>query len=211
MESPSLIFITGGVRSGKSSFAERLAVETAAGTGGDLHYIATGVSFDEEMKIRIRRHREDRQKSGIRWRTWEQPENIGALASFFTKKDIILLDCITTLVNNELFFMGGRLDEPLVEGIYGRVVSGVEAIREKGRLLIAVSNEVLFEPYSDDELLFVYRKLLGKIHQKMVRIADEAYLVEAGVPLLMKGNRAAGAGIAPPALGWTGERKHESD
>lgn len=210
MESPSLIFITGGVRSGKSSFAERLAVETAAKTGGRLHYIATGVSFDDEMKIRIRRHREDRQKSGLPWQTWEQPENIGLLASFFTKEDIILLDCITTLVNNELFFLGERLEDSLIEGIYGRVVSGIDAIRKNGGLLIAVSNEVLFEPYGDDELLLRYRNLLGKIHQKVVGMADEAYLVEAGVPLLMKGKRCRARNGFGCGIGRMGEEYEET-
>src|SRR5690554_6184956 len=109
MEGSSLIFITGGVRSGKSSFAERFATETAAKTKGRLNYIATGVPFDEEMEKRIDKHRQDRSKGPIPWITREQPVNIGELASLFNNQDVILLDCVTTLVNNELFSLGENL------------------------------------------------------------------------------------------------------
>ena len=101
---PSLIFITGGVRSGKSSFAEKLAVKIAyRRTGGGLNYIATGVPFDTEMKERIKQHQQDRKTAKYQWKTVEQSINIGAIADRFNNRDILLLDCVTTLLNNELF------------------------------------------------------------------------------------------------------------
>lgn len=186
MEGGSLIFITGGVRSGKSSFAERFATETAAKTNSRLNYIATGVPFDKEMEKRIDKHRQDRSKGPIQWITREQPVNIRELASSFNNQDVILLDCVTTLVNNELFSLGENVTEDEAATIYKRIFSGIAAIRKNCRQLVLVSNEVLQEPYSEDKLLFIYRKLLGSLHREIVRIADEAYLVEAGVPILMK-------------------------
>lgn len=188
MEGASVIFITGGVRSGKSSFAEKYAIEAAANTNGVLNYIATGAPSDEEMKIRIRKHQRERAESGLSWKTWERSTGIGVLAPSFCDKDILLLDCLTTLLNNELFSFRGEWTEAVTNDIYERILSAISAIRKNCRMLIVVSNEVLNEPYSDDQFLLVYRRLLGKLHRKIVSLADKAYLVEAGVPILMKGS-----------------------
>lgn len=189
MERASMILITGGVRSGKSSFAEKYAIEAAAETNGVLNYIATGVPSDEEMKMRIGKHRLEREESGLFWKTWESSTHIGVLAPSFHKKDILLLDCLTTLLNNELFSLQGEWTEEAIIDIYERILSGISAIRENCNMLILVSNEVLNETYSDDEFLLIYRRLLGNLHRKIVSMADKAYLVEAGVPILMKDSR----------------------
>ncbi len=116
---PSLIFISGGVRSGKSSFAEKLALKIACEEGGGLHYIATGVPSDLEMKERIKKHQHDREAAKYRWITVEQSINIGAIADHFNNRDILLLDCVTTLLNNELFSSDHRWDPPFLESIKG--------------------------------------------------------------------------------------------
>lgn len=188
MEGAKLIFITGGVRSGKSSFAEKYAIEAAVETNDELHYIATGAPSDEEMKIRIGKHQRERAMSGFSWKTWERSTHIGVLAPSFHDKDILLLDCLTTLLNNELFSFQGEWTEAATNDIYERILSGISAIRRNCRMLIVVSNEVLNEPYSDDPFLLAYRRLLGKLHRKIVSMADKAYLVQAGVPVLMKGS-----------------------
>src|SRR4051794_671645 len=103
MAAPSFIFITGGVRSGKSNFAEKMAVDLAMNTGGQLNYLATGVASDQEMRERIVKHQKDRMAGKSSWRTSEQSLHIGEIANMFGSQDIILLDCVTTLLNNELF------------------------------------------------------------------------------------------------------------
>lgn len=189
METASLILISGGVRSGKSSFAEKKALERAAHVKGSLHYLATGVPSDVEMEKRIERHQKERDESLFLWKTWEQSTNIGALAPFFKEQDVILLDCLTTLLNNELFLQESNLNEVLLKQIFHRILKGIKDIQKKCNQLIVVSNEVLYEPYSDNELVFTYYWMIGHLHQEVVKIANQAYLVEAGVPVLMKGEK----------------------
>ncbi|WP_261128899.1 bifunctional adenosylcobinamide kinase/adenosylcobinamide-phosphate guanylyltransferase [Bacillus sp. Marseille-Q3570] len=178
-----MIFITGGVRSGKSSFAEKMALEKAISRDGNLHYIATGLPSDTEMNLRIEKHKQQRHQCNQNWKTWEQSENIGLLADNFTNKDILLLDCLTTLLNNELFSDETAHNKRMI----GSILSGIERIRKNCDSLIIVSNEILNEPLQTNELVLSYKKMLGHLHQEIVKQSDEAFLVESGVPILMKG------------------------
>lgn len=188
MAESSLVFISGGVRSGKSSFAEKLAADTAKKIGGQLHYIAAGQSSDLEMEKRILRHQKGRLESGLNWITWEQPVGLMKLANVFTKKDIVLLDCLTTLLNNEFFCIDEQWIKPDFQRIVMQsIIEGIKEISRKCKLLVVVSNEVLYERQGDNELVFIYGKMLGQLHQSIVAKANKAYLVEAGIPLLMKG------------------------
>ncbi|MCM3707157.1 MULTISPECIES: bifunctional adenosylcobinamide kinase/adenosylcobinamide-phosphate guanylyltransferase [Cytobacillus] len=191
MAEGSLIFITGGVRSGKSSFAERTAAALAEKTDGRLHYIAAGKAYDSEMKARIQRHQNDREKSGLGWITWEKPSSLEELSGNFNHQDIVLFDCLTTLLNNELFRVedSWRTKE-LQEKLSSDILRAIIEICQKCRALIVVSNEVLNEPIGENELVFTYAKLLGMLHREIVKTADEAYLVEAGIPIQMKGEPA---------------------
>lgn len=186
---PSLIFISGGVRSGKSSFAELLAVNIAAETGGELYYLATGVPFDSEMRERIQKHKDDRAQGKYVWQTIECPENIGGLAESFEGKEVVLLDCLTTLLNNELYTSDQNWNDDFLSGVMVKVITGIREINTRTRTLIVVSNEVFQEPLPESELIQTYKKILGKIHQQIVKEADKAYLVEAGIPIIMKGVR----------------------
>lgn len=183
----SFIFITGGVRSGKSSFAEKMAVDLSWEYGGQLTYIATGVPSDKEMKERIAKHQRDREEGMYQWKTIERSVQIGELANDICREDIILLDCVTTLLNNELFSYDRDWDEDFVEMIKERMVNGILEINCRARALIVVSNEVFYEQIIGNELVFTYCKLLGQIHQSLVQNAEQAFLVEAGIPMMMKG------------------------
>lgn len=186
METQALIFITGGVRSGKSTFAEQLAIQMAMDTGGTLHYIATGVPSDSEMRKRIEKHQRERAESPIKWKTWEQSQHIDVLGAEFHHSDILLLDCLTTLLNNELFSSEDTGDE-FQDNVMNRILTGVEQLRKNASVLILVSNEVLHDCIRDSELVLDYSRLIGKMHQQIVRKADQAYLIESGIPVLMKG------------------------
>jgi adenosylcobinamide kinase/adenosylcobinamide-phosphate guanylyltransferase len=187
MAASSLIFITGGVRSGKSSFAERKAVEIASKTGGQLTYLATGVPSDSEMKERIEKHQRDRKGGTSYWKTFERSVQIGELSEEFNDQDIILLDCVTTLLNNELFSSEQKWDEPFLETVKEKIITGISSIKNRAGTMIVVSNEVLNESLQGSEILFSYGRILGQIHQHLVREADLAILVEAGIPIVMKG------------------------
>jgi adenosylcobinamide kinase / adenosylcobinamide-phosphate guanylyltransferase len=185
----SIIFITGGVRSGKSSFAEKMASEMwQSSICSQLHYIAAMQVTDSEMRNRIIRHQEDRVQSRLPWLTWEKPVSIGELAPLFQEGDIVLLDCLTTWLNNELFFQNEAWqDEPFRKQLFEKMLSGIDGISRQVKTLIIVSNEVLHEPLGSNELILVYNLLLGKLHQAIVSSARQAYSVESGIPLLMKG------------------------
>ncbi|KON85712.1 cobinamide kinase [Sporosarcina globispora] len=191
MAEGSLIFISGGVRSGKSSFAERTAAELAKKTDGKLHYIASGKAYDPEMEARIQRHQDDREESGLSWTTWEQPSALEEISGSFNYQDIILFDCLTTLLNNELFRAeDGWKNRGFQDKLSSDILRAISEFRQRCRSLIVVSNEVLNEPIGENELVFAYAKILGTLHRNIIEMADEAYLVEAGIPIQMKGEPA---------------------
>lgn len=186
----SLIFISGGVRSGKSSFAERLAANIANQKKGSLHYIAAGQSSDPEMEERIARHQKDRSRSGLNWQTWEQPKDLKRLSNAFSSNDVVLLDCVTTLLNNEFFTADREWEHPVYQSkVKESIFQGIQLISETCHTLIVVSNEVLNEPIGKNALVFVYTRILGELHQLLVAEAKQAYLVEAGILMQMKGTK----------------------
>ena len=187
MAASTLIFITGGVRSGKSSFAEKKAIEVARKTGGGLSYLATGVASDSEMKERIEKHQCDRKMGRYKWKTIERSVEIGGIADVINNQDIILLDCVTTLLNNELFSSERTWDDPFLKTIKENIITGIISIKNRAGTMIVVSNEVLNESLLATDIVFSYGRLLGQIHQDLVKMADQVFLVEAGIPIVMKG------------------------
>jgi len=190
LEQVGIIFITGGARSGKSSFAEKYAQSLMDDKNGVLHYVATAKITDEEMKSRIKIHQQDRAKSKVNWKTWEVPVDIHQLAFKFTSKDIVLLDCLTILLTNELFSgeVVNKASESSVchKDIYSKIINGLLLLNSKVQTLIVVSNEVLLNPLQRSSLVQDYAKLIGQLHQGLVSHATEAYLVEMGIPINMK-------------------------
>ncbi|MFL6561147.1 MAG: bifunctional adenosylcobinamide kinase/adenosylcobinamide-phosphate guanylyltransferase, partial [Bacillus sp. (in: firmicutes)] len=175
------------VRSGKSSFAERKALEIARRTGGRLNYLATGVPSDPEMNQRIDKHQRDRLSGTNQWKTYEQSVQIEKIADNFNGEDIILLDCVTTLLNNELFFSEQEWDEQFLTTVKEKIITGIISLKNRAGTMIIVSNEVLNEPLIGNEIVFTYGRLLGQIHQYLVKEADQVFLVEAGIPIVVKG------------------------
>ncbi len=174
--------ILGGARSGKSAYAQRLAVES----GRPVLYVATATTGDAEMAERITRHRAARPSH---WRTLEAPMHIGqALEAAVAGGEVVLMDCLTLLVSNLLMDEGDGVTEDRLEA---RVVDELEAVLEvcaaRGVSLIVVSNEVgmgLVPPYPMGR---VYRDALGRVHQWLAARADQVILMVAGIPLNLKG------------------------
>src|SRR5690625_2967950 len=157
MEAGELIFITGGARSGKSSFAEKYAIAEAEAKKSSLHYIATSKPSDEEMRQRIKRHQRDREKSEYPWETWECPLDLHKIVPHFKQSDIILLDCLTVLLSNELFREGQTNDNRSNrQNVYHSILDGIFFLADTVETLIIVSNEVLTEPLSDERIVRSY-------------------------------------------------------
>lgn len=178
-----LTILLGGARSGKSTLAEKLAAQHSE----RVLYVATAIPFDDEMKLRIQHHKEQRPHS---WKTVETPTGIGkAVQDEVHSVDIVLLDCLTLLVNNLFMEISGDPDHPdeeLFSQALEREIDGiVTLIKSFTANWIIVSNEVglgLVPPYP---LGRVYRDLLGWANQRLVDLADEVYLMVAGkaIPL----------------------------
>jgi adenosylcobinamide kinase / adenosylcobinamide-phosphate guanylyltransferase len=191
MAQSALYFITGGVRSGKSRFAERTAREWVEAYGGNLHYLACSRVFDEEMAKRVDRHRQDREDSLIPWKTWEYSTDIDRIITGINEDSVVLLDCLTTLVDNELFTHETFTPEKpfhraFLQAIFTKIMGAIEAIRKQAACLIIVSNEVIQDLIFHNEFLKAYGGMLGTLHQAIVECADVAYLVEWGVPVVKK-------------------------
>lgn len=166
-----LVFITGGVRSGKSSFAERYLMNEKV----KRHvYVASGVAVDVEMKERIERHQEDRQSYPVEWVTIEQPRHFEQIVPQIQAGDGVLWDCVTTWLANELY--EGNMDE-----IEKQLFRAIDQLVEKAKVVVIVSNEVLDEPISNYEFTALYQKWIGRIHQQLVANADVAFEMEYGL------------------------------
>lgn len=182
-----LILITGGARSGKSSFAE----ETARKLGRSILYVATAIPFDEEMKDRIRRHRE-RRPGG--WETVEAYRDLDEiLPGRLAGKDAVLLDCITVMVSN--LMLEGSMDWE------GAGMEEMQAAEERTGLeidkllkvvaasdipFLLVTNELGMGVVPPTALGRAIRDIGGRANQLLARAADEVYLCVSGIPVKIK-------------------------
>ncbi|CAH0344995.1 bifunctional adenosylcobinamide kinase/adenosylcobinamide-phosphate guanylyltransferase [Bacillus sp. CECT 9360] len=191
MAQSSLVFVSGGVRSGKSSFAEQLAINLANHQNGTLYYIACGRPGDPEMQERIAQHKSDRENGAGNWITLEYPVAIEAAVPLLDSNSIVLLDCLTTLLNNEMFPSASNMDEwedpAFLASLRKRLLDAIKEISKHAASLIVVSNEVLHAPVIAKGVNQTYSKMIGSLHQEMVAMSDTAYLMEAGCAVLMKG------------------------
>lgn len=173
-----MIFLSGGVRSGKSGVAEKLAIRHLH-PDGRLLYVACGSRTDLEMDERIWHHQQRRAASGHSWITIEKPIDVAAID--VKASDTVLIDCITTLLAGEYF----REDKPVAEADE-RIVQGVLKLVQQTHAVVVVSNELAFEAPAS-ELTADYMKKLGVIHQRLVGKSDKAILVEHGISIIKKG------------------------
>ncbi len=166
-----IIFIIGGARSGKSSFA----LNEASKIKGQKAYIATAEALDNEMKERIERHKKGR---GDEWDTYEEPLKITAVLSDIKNRyTVVVLDCLTLWLSN---IMRNRLE------IENEINTFVNSLEDFPCHVFIVSNEVGMGIVPDNELAREFRDWAGFLNQKVAEIADEVYLVTAGIPVRIK-------------------------
>ncbi|MGI2327769.1 bifunctional adenosylcobinamide kinase/adenosylcobinamide-phosphate guanylyltransferase [Planococcus sp. YIM B11945] len=177
MAKGALIFISGGVRSGKSAYAEQIVL--ASGAARRI-YLASGRAEDAEMKARILRHQQDR--SGHSWKTIDQPVNMAAAVGEIQSGDAILWDCATTWLANELY-EGWEQNNPCIarhgcmEQKWLDLQGTLAAMLQQAHLLVVVSNEVLDDFVRDE----AYQKWLGTIHRWLAAEAGQAIEMENGI------------------------------
>ena len=174
------ILVLGGARSGKTGFAERLAMRA----GSKPAYLATAQALDAEMWDRVQSHKEQRQG---RFATIEEPlELAAAILTAVRSHDVILVDCLTLWITNLIVAnrdVAAAVEELLV------TLADVKSAR-----VILVSNEVGLGIVPDNAMARMFRDLAGSAHQRLADICDDVYFVVAGLPMVLKGDPPLTAG-----------------
>ncbi len=186
---PKTTLLIGGARSGKTHFAQGLALNS----GKAVLFVATATAGDEEMRQRIEEHQKSRPAA---WKTFEATTHIGNhILEEIGGAETVIIDCITLLLNN-IFFQhsdstGGQLDAPLIEKeVKAEIAELIECIGKIDADFIIVTNEIGLGLVPADRMSRLYRDLLGKANQMLAQHADEVYLMVAGIPLPIKPSRA---------------------
>lgn len=169
------VLVLGGARSGKTGFAERMAMHA----GEKPLYLATAQALDAEMLERVRLHQQQRHK---RFATLEEPlELTTALKAAGRTHDVILVDCLTLWITN---LLGANRNVADAVDDLAAALPAIEAAR-----VIFVSNEVGLGIVPDNPLARTFRDLAGAAHQRLAEICTEVHFVVAGLPMTLKGPR----------------------
>ena len=181
-EKKRLILITGGARSGKSIFAEKMAQQM----GSQIAYIATAQALDKEMKERIHLHRQSRPEH---WKTYEVPYQIApTIAKIESDFQIILIDCLTLFISNLLMKQEEHsYNSQLCEQLLSHVQDTLEEITKCKATVIIVTNEVGAGLVPDNPMGRFFRDVVGKANQLIAASADQVYLLVSGIPVRIKG------------------------
>ena len=168
--------ILGGVRSGKSREALRLAAAMPPGSRGA--FLATAQALDGDMEVRIARHRAERPAG---WGTLEEPYDlVAAFESLTGRVDVVVLDCVTLWVAN-LLLRGDR-----EKSIMAAADALTHFLAERRFSLIIVSNEVGAGVHPPTEVGLQFRDALGGVNQRIAAAVDRVSYMVAGLPLLIK-------------------------
>ena len=183
-----IILVTGGARSGKSNFAEKLCFDRNNNTA----YIATSIPFDDEMKDRVKKHQESRPKE---WKTYEIYKDIYSIVEELDKThDTVIMDCVTLMVNNLMFTYGIEVDEAtskelneLENYIKDQITKLLEAVKQTNLYFVIVTNEVGMGIVPENKLSRIYGDFVGRANQLISKYSDEVYFVVSGIPMKVKG------------------------
>ena len=184
----TVTLVLGGARSGKSRYAETIAIAA----GRELVYIATaraGTGDDSEMGERIAHHRASRD---TRWRTVEEPLQLGeAILRASSPASVVLVDCLTLWLTNLVFSDGriypdlGRIDLPAA--FHDQRAQLLSALEQASGDVILVSNEVGMGIVPMGAVTRSFVDEAGRLNQAVAALADRVIFVAAGLPLMLKG------------------------
>lgn len=183
-----ITLVTGGARSGKSSFAEKLCRSKSQAAV----YVATAQAFDDEMRERIAQHQLERNQANYAWRNVEEPFQLVKLLSDWREEcqgkeesaPTVLVDCLTLWLSNILLSWEGEQDaQAKVKAEIARLVDQAE--QYPGQLIL-VTNEVGSGIVPEYPLGRLYRDLAGYMNQAISRSSAQVFLVTAGIPIELK-------------------------
>ncbi|GGB08025.1 bifunctional adenosylcobinamide kinase/adenosylcobinamide-phosphate guanylyltransferase [Puia dinghuensis] len=166
-----MIFITGGARSGKSRYAQELALQQS----NTPIYVATARIWDADFRQRVDRHRHDRDE---RWSLLEEEKFLSRL-SLAGKTAVI--DCVTLWITN--FFADLRAD---IDACLAACEQEIEGLLQQDAVLLVISNEIGMGMHADTEAGRKFTDLQGWVNQSLAAKADEVIFMVSGIPLKIK-------------------------
>lgn len=181
----TIILCSGGARSGKSEFAEQLALSLK----GRKAYVATGQAFDDEMKDRIKKHQLRRGKEWITFEiplylheNWEQIKNVS---------DVILIDCLTMFTSNHVFAHGDINTQEDANRIESIILEELRLLLQEinnsnDKTVIFVTNEIGLGIVPENKLARYFRDITGRVNREVANAANKMYLTISGVTIELK-------------------------
>ncbi len=166
-----IILITGGQRSGKSSYAQKLALSLS----DNPIYMATSRIWDDEFKDRVKRHQADRDE---RWHTIEEEKT---LSKHHVEGRTIVVDCATLWATNFFFDLKSDIDLS-----YQKIVAEFDAFTNQEATFLFITNEIGMGGTSPDNVQRKFTDLLGWVNQYIASQADEVICMISGIPLKIK-------------------------
>jgi adenosylcobinamide kinase / adenosylcobinamide-phosphate guanylyltransferase len=180
-----IILVTGGARSGKSTYAEDIAKKI----GGNILYVATSVPFDDEMMLRVKKHREQRPAM---WDTIETYKDMDVNLKPEGKSGV-LVDCITIMVTNLMMDNCKDLNNisntdilEVEECIKTQIEKLINLSKSSSIPFIIVTNEVGMGVVPEYPSGRLFRDVAGRANQMLAKVADEVYLCVSGIPVKIK-------------------------
>ncbi len=180
-----ICLVLGGIKTGKTSYAENKAKEMET-SGGKILYLATAEALDDEMKSRIKRHQSDRPKT---WTTIEEPLDIKKiLETHGNSYDMVILDCLTLWVTNKLMLAGEDYHrDEFMDSMIKECGDFLDVVLQCKCDLVIISNQVetgLISPYAMGR---IFQDLAGLLHQKIAKISNNVVVMQAGIATALKG------------------------
>ena len=166
-----IYYITGGQRSGKSSFGQKLALSLS----DNPVYLATSRHWDGEYEKRIDRHKADRDE---RWTNVEEEKHIGKLE--FDQR-VVLVDCVTLWLTNFFVDTKNNVDQSLQ-----LAKSEFDALTTQNSDFIFISNEIGMGTHAHTEIGRKFTDLQGWMNQFIAEKSDQAWLMVSGIPMKLK-------------------------
>jgi adenosylcobinamide kinase/adenosylcobinamide-phosphate guanylyltransferase len=166
-----MIFITGGARSGKSRYAQELALQWSPRPV----YVATARQWDDEFRQRVRRHQQERDE---RWASIEEEKHIGGLP---LEGKVVVIDCVTLWITNFFTDLGQDIDACLEA-----CRQEIAGLARQDAVIIIISNEIGMGMHADTEGGRRFTDLQGWVNQYIAARADTVVFMISGIPLTVK-------------------------
>ncbi|WP_047448261.1 bifunctional adenosylcobinamide kinase/adenosylcobinamide-phosphate guanylyltransferase [Alistipes sp. ZOR0009] len=166
-----IILVTGGQRSGKSRYAQELALSLSP----NPVYVATSRIWDEDFRQRVLRHQSDR---GPMWTNIEEEKHLGSLS---LANRVVVIDCVTLWATNFFFDNNSNIDQSLEE-----LKKEFEQLTQQSATFIFITNEIGMGGHAENEVQRKFTDMQGWLNQHIASKANEVVLMVSGIALKVK-------------------------